>query len=147
MKFELRNTPEVSFASAFQPYSFLTRSSDHRFEDALLEPEKRLMLAVLEDAIECFQDHYAARCGNSRRAFVDAERWIFGTNRDWVFGFENICSALGFDPEYVRKGLRRWREKEALKRSLASSGSTLGGEPAAEASKTLRVPGVARCPT
>jgi hypothetical protein len=117
--------PSREIASAFQPYSFLTRTSDDRFEDKLLEPEKRLMLAVLEDAIECFKNHYAARCGKSRGAFVDAEKWVFGTNGDWVFGFENICSALHFDPEYIRKGLRRWREQESLKRALASSGSRL----------------------
>jgi hypothetical protein len=137
--------PSREIASAFQPYSFLTRTSDDRFEDKLLEPEKRLMLAVLEDAIECFQNHFAARCGKSRRAFVDAEKWVFGMNDDWVFGFENICNVLHFDPEYIRKGLRGWREQESLKRALASSGSTLGGEPAAEAAKTLRVPGVAQC--
>ena len=27
---------------------------------------------------------------------------------DWVFSFENICEALGFNPAYVRKGLLRW---------------------------------------
>jgi hypothetical protein len=142
MKFELRNTPEVSkhhnvlpsqeIVSGFQPYSLLTRTSDDRFEDPLLEAEKRLMLAVLEDAIECFQDNHSAHYGQRRRAFMDAQRWIFGAQSDWVFGFENICSVLQLDPEYIRKGLRRWREKESLKRAPAFGGSSLGGQPAAE---------------
>ena len=31
-----------------------------------LEPEKRLMLAVLEDAINCFQDNVLAQSGKER---------------------------------------------------------------------------------
>ena len=137
MKFELRNTPEVSFASAFQPHAFVTRISDHRFEDPLLEPEKRLMLAVLEDAIECFQENHSAHYGQRRRAFMDAQRWIFRAQSDWVFGFENICSVLHLDPEYIRKGLRRWREKESLKRAPAFGGSSLGVNLPPKPSKTL----------
>jgi len=79
-----------------------------------LEPEKRLMLAVLEDAVICFQDYYSARCGQSKKLFDEAQQWIFAPS-DWVFGFENICSALGFDAEYIRTGLMRWRAKELSK--------------------------------
>ncbi|HVO95503.1 MAG TPA: hypothetical protein VMT22_21785 [Terriglobales bacterium] len=74
------------------------------------------MLAVLEEALCCFQENYAAQHGKKKRLFDKVEQWFFGTGDDWVFSFENICSALGFEAEYVRKGLVQWR-KNALRRS------------------------------
>jgi len=93
----------------FQPDSLL---SAHYFgtlrRKTLLEPEKRLMLAILEDAIHCFQDNLLTQNARSRRLFEEAEEWIVEADGDWVFSFENICEALGFNPAYVRQGLRRW---------------------------------------
>jgi hypothetical protein len=73
-----------------------------------LEPEKRLMLAILEDAINCFQDNLPAQNVRGRRLFEEAEEWVVEADGDWVFSFENICEALGFNPTYVREGLLRW---------------------------------------
>jgi hypothetical protein len=83
-----------------------------RLADTFLKPEERLMLAILEDAIRCFQTHHSAQCGNSKRLFEEVRRWIFHTGDDCVFGFENICSVLGLNPGYIRRGLVQWREKE-----------------------------------
>jgi len=73
------------------------------------------MLAVLEDAIQCFQDNASARSGRRKRLFEEAEEWILEANSDWVFSFESICEVLGFNPQYVRQGLLRWKEKNLLK--------------------------------
>jgi hypothetical protein len=80
-----------------------------------LEPEKTLMLAVLEDAVRCFQENHAAQCGNRKRIFQNAHAWLFKPSSDWIFSFENVCAVLGFDPQYIRRGLRGWKEKELLK--------------------------------
>jgi hypothetical protein len=80
-----------------------------------LEPERALMLAILEDAVCCFQQHHLARCGNSKRVFEEAQRWFFKASDDWVFSFENICAVLGLDPQYIRGGLARWKGREASK--------------------------------
>jgi hypothetical protein len=32
-------------------------------------------------------------------------------DRVWLFSFENICDTLEISAEYVRRGLREWREK------------------------------------
>jgi hypothetical protein len=110
--------PTGSFAgelprSPFQPNTFMF---DQHFEDGrrktLLEPEKRLMLAILEDAIQCFRDTQSARCGKSKRLFDEVQRWILDVRGDWVFGFESICGVLELDPDYVRKGLMRWRDQQ-----------------------------------
>jgi len=92
-----------------------TRSAEQFFHqgprETLLEGEKRLMLAILEDAVHCFQDYHSATCGRNKRVFDEARRWIFEHRSDWIFGFENICGVLEFDPAYLRKGLARWSEK------------------------------------
>lgn len=102
-------TPDERIGALFQPDSLL---STHYFETlrrkTILEPEKRLMLAILEDAINCFQDNLLAQNVRRRRLFEEAEEWIVEVDGDWVFSFENICEALGFNPAYVRQGLLRW---------------------------------------
>jgi hypothetical protein len=99
--------------SLFQPDTLvLAQFFDDRRGKTLIEPEVKLMLAILEDAIQCFQDNVSSKHISRKRLFDDVQRWIFEVKDDWVFSFENICSVLGFNPEYVRKGLVRWREKE-----------------------------------
>ena len=75
-----------------------------------LEPERVLMLAVLQDAVLCFQDHVAATCQRKQMLHRDAAEWIFSTDRSYLFSFENICDALGYDADYMRQGLARWKQ-------------------------------------
>ena len=59
---------------------------------------KRLMLAVLEDALRCLQQtHAESRNPFHRRAFAEAEIWILDRKAQGPFAFETICEALG-DP-------------------------------------------------
>ena len=76
-----------------------------------MEPEKRLMLAVLEDAVRCFQDNVSAESDTKRKLFDEAEEWFLEEGDDRAFSFENICEALALNHEYVRQGLLRWKEK------------------------------------
>ena len=104
------DTASENIAALFQPDTLVSAQffGDRRGK-TLLMPEKGLMLAVLEDAITCFQENHEGRCKKSQKLFAEAEEWIFSLS-DWVFGFENICSALEVEPEYIRAGLRRWRD-------------------------------------
>jgi hypothetical protein len=81
-----------------------------------LAPEKMLMLAVLEDAVRCFQKHHTARTRQQKKEFDKAQRWIFGFRGDWVFSFDSICSELDLDPQYIRSGLARWLKNAAARR-------------------------------
>ncbi len=75
-----------------------------------LEADQELMLAVLEDAITCFQVHFAARDKQKTRLFREAEEWILLQEKsDWLFSFDNVCENLGLNPGYIREGLLRWR--------------------------------------
>jgi len=68
--------------------------------------ERRLMRAVLVDAIECYLKHMVPRRSIDFRLFRDAERWIFSRSVDWPFSFECICEALDVDTRLVRSTLR-----------------------------------------
>ena len=100
----------------FEPDTLLsTQYFGNLRRKALLESEKRLMFAILEDAVNCYQDNLLARYGRTRRLFTEAEEWIFESSSDWIFSFRNICETLGFNPEYVRQGLLRWKKKKTAK--------------------------------
>ncbi|HEY6365265.1 MAG TPA: hypothetical protein VI585_10805 [Candidatus Binatia bacterium] len=85
--------------------------------------EERLMLAVLQDAVECFQDYALAEYVWEKKLFQEAEDWIWEKNTDWPFSFENICESLQLDPDYIRRGLLVW---EHTKRKTHSAKSNAG---------------------
>lgn len=84
---------------------------------SIQEPERRLVLAILEDAVDCFTKHVAARDRRSRQLFLDAEEWFTDGDREWPFAFENVCDLVGLDAGYLRAGLMRWKEQAIAQRS------------------------------
>lgn len=80
--------------------------------DSSLCPEKRLMLAVLEEAVADYQRFLVATSNEGRRLFREAEDWFADDDTEWPCSFANICSALGFEVSYVRRGLLRWRDAQ-----------------------------------
>ncbi|HSR57841.1 MAG TPA: hypothetical protein VLL57_06610 [Candidatus Binataceae bacterium] len=87
----------------------------------LLEGEKRLILSVLEDAVECFMKCIDSTTNKGQRLFRDAEEWINLEDKRWVFSFDNVCEMLDVNPDYMRAGLRKWKERklEAIARRAA----------------------------
>lgn len=79
--------------------------------DASYQPEKRLMLAVLEEAVGTFQKYADAPGRRAQRLFAETEEWFASDDMEWPFAFVPICEGLGMEPGYVRSGLRRWRER------------------------------------
>ncbi len=77
----------------------------------LLEGEKRLILSVLEDAVECFMKCIDATTNKGQRLFRDAEDWINLEDKQWVFSFDNVCEMLDIEPEYLRRGLQLWKAR------------------------------------
>ena len=78
--------------------------------------ESRLLIAVLENAVECFQQYVRATGSAERQLFEEAEWWIMGGNEEEdtrldadgpCFSFRYVCEALGIDPDYLRRGLKR----------------------------------------
>jgi len=106
-------TSEEKIASLFQPDTLL---SDQYFENlrrkTFFEPEKRLMLAVLEDAIRYYQDNWFSRNSKRKRIFDETEEWILTPDSDWVLSFDHVCETLGLSPAYLRRGLLRWKQRK-----------------------------------
>lgn len=74
-----------------------------------LTPEHRLLIAILADAVDCYQKNLAARSAKGRRLCRDAEKWILSDDQAWVFSFRNICDTLGVDAEAMRARARDWK--------------------------------------
>lgn len=69
-----------------------------------LEPVKRLMLAVLDRAVNDFRTYAVVPTGRGRRLFAEVEAW-FRSSTDGALDFETVCQATGLDPDFIRSGL------------------------------------------
>jgi hypothetical protein len=82
-----------------------------------LDPTKKLMLAIVEDALKCFLANVSAHGGKNKKLFDEAEQWIMAEESDEIFSFATICEVLGLNPQYVRRRLMRWKEQKAFVRA------------------------------
>jgi hypothetical protein len=75
---------------------------------AMWQPEKRLMLAVLENALLPVLRNPGRRHGRlmERRPLTPEVRsWIASDAGDWPFAFVNICHVLGLDEQALRSAV------------------------------------------
>jgi hypothetical protein len=76
-----------------------------------VEGERRLMLAVLEDAVDSYRKYALARDPREQSCFLEAREWFLSDDRSWLFAFENVCDVLEMNPDYLRSGLDKWRRQ------------------------------------
>jgi hypothetical protein len=88
------------------------------YKKSLREGEERLMLAVLENAVEYFQKYVLARKPSGRELFREAEEWFLDKDGEALYSFESICETLGLHPDHIRKGLMVWKEARITMSSL-----------------------------
>ena len=88
--------PDVFLPSQFYGTAGLSRQVDG---------EKRLMIAILKDAVECLNKYRGARSSLGSSQYQNALEWVEDQGTEWLFSFNNICDLLGFDPGYLRKML------------------------------------------
>ena len=79
--------------------------------------EKHLMLAVLEDALDCFQKYAFTKENHARQIFGEAYEWIHSGDRDWPFR--------------SRTSARRWRSIRITSGADSNVGSTRPSPPVA----------------
>jgi len=89
------------------PSQYYDFSGGHR-----LTGEQRLMLALLADAINVYQQGAASRSTRKRMLYVDAERWILadGPSRH-AFSFETVCECLSINPAVLRRRMIAWKHE------------------------------------
>lgn len=72
------------------------------------EPERRLMVAILEDAVSCLSTDLRQCNPRQKKQYHEAKYWVTTDEEsEWIFSFKNICEVLGLDPGYLRRGLIR----------------------------------------
>jgi hypothetical protein len=97
--------PDIFLPSQFYGTAGLSRK---------LEGEKRLMIAILKDAVECLEKFRASSSSSGRGHYQNALEWVENDDTEWLFSFTNICDLLGFDPAYLRDVLLK-RENKYVK--------------------------------
>ena len=107
--------------------------------------ERRLLAAVLEDAITCFQRFLFAAGQRQRRLYREAEHWIMERARPVesegvcpYFSFDRVCDVLGLDADGVRDRLVLWREGQLANARAIATARTPWREPSATAARVQR---------
>jgi len=82
--------------------------------DPRSEPTKRLMVAVLEEAIAVVVNRSGRGSDDHRAVVREAERWLGSDDRSAPFAFATICDILGLDASRVRQTVDSWRGRQRL---------------------------------
>lgn len=111
---------EERVSSLFQPDTLLPEQYLDTFRRKVrLEPEKKLLLAILEDAIACYQKYIFASDAKGKALFRETESWVVEKGNEAVFAFDSVCEMLDFDPEYLRRGVAAWKSHALAQRNQA----------------------------
>ena len=83
------------------------------FGGARIQPEKRLQVAVLADAVLTFHQCAGDERARARRLFAEVDAWFASDDPNGPFAFVTICDSLKFDPatsaEDSGSGARTWK--------------------------------------
>jgi hypothetical protein len=71
-------------------------------------PYHHLLLAILEDAIHCFQRNFAVKDGPRRALFRETEEWLFDSDGTAFLSCPMVCETLGINSAQLRRYLREW---------------------------------------
>ena len=69
--------------------------------------ERSLLSALLFDGIQAYMNYVFATSARHRTRYREAFLWVTSSSREDLFGFDNVCEALGMDPNYIRHGLHK----------------------------------------
>lgn len=120
-------TVEDKVMTLFQPDILVGAQFQSTYQRRFnLDPERVLMLAVLQDAVVCFQENVTAKCKRKQIMHREAEEWIINKDRSYLFSFENVCEALGYDANYLRDGLLRWKQAMLARRRETGAREAIG---------------------
>jgi hypothetical protein len=110
-------------AAVFEPDVLLpSQHADRLRRRAEGDPERRLMIAVLEQGINDYVKLLGARDPERVARWREAEEWVEDRDASWLFSFENVCNVLDLEPEYVRRGLHDQKERAGTAERVAPTG-------------------------
>lgn len=76
--------------------------------------ERKLLLAVLRDAVDSFFRYRNDPTTRGRRLFRETHDWFWSADRSWLCSFNNICDQLHLDAGYLRRGLKQYYDPVAV---------------------------------
>ena len=79
------------------------------YPDTSATPCQRLLAAILEDAIRCFQKNCGAKGIRRRIIFHEAKLWLFERRDSGFTSCLSVCETLGIDVIQLRRYLRKWK--------------------------------------
>ena len=82
---------------------------DREFQATRRQPEKRLQLAVLADAVATHGRTATETSPYAQQLFSEVDEWFACDVAVGPFSFVGICDSLGIEPGYVLRGLRGLR--------------------------------------
>ena len=104
------------FSGLFQPDVMLPSQFLGGADSGIGGGERRLMAALLADGVEAYIGRsLSQRIGESKHSEV--QDWVESRDPGYVFSFDNVCTCLGIDPEYLRIGLARYVQTVRDKRA------------------------------
>ena len=70
------------------------------------EGERKLLFAVLEDAIRTYLRHRDLdEAARNNEEFIEAAEWLSCDDESGPFAFVSVCEALGIDADSLRSGI------------------------------------------
>jgi len=87
---------------AVLPAQFFIPAQDSH---AVWTGERRLMLAVLQEAFHTYRRYHNSSTRHGRRLFEEARQWFCTRENAGFYSFERICQHLYLDPGYLRRRL------------------------------------------
>lgn len=73
--------------------------------------ERKLAIAVLENALLDYTRYKEARYPKNRRLYQEAKDWLLSNETFYLHSFLNICAILGFDPKWIHEQLPQGLER------------------------------------
>jgi hypothetical protein len=101
---------------------------DRLFGATRLQPEKRLQLAVLEDAVLTFHRCAAGQNTRARNLINDVSSCVRSDDTSWPFAFLAICQSLNLNADWVRGGLLAWQRRPPVAQHKAFFRRNVGGD-------------------
>lgn len=97
----------------------------------MLDGEKKLLFAVLEDAIRVYVLNMNTRSATGRREFEEVCNWVNTRGNQDLFAFDALCEVFGIAPEALRQQLAVLSAADLPRRRVRSVGRrvplTMGG--------------------
>jgi hypothetical protein len=115
--------------SRFEPESILpSQFVEGRNKNEALEPIKRLMLAVLTDAVRCYQVAPMRKRSRADGHFERPRSGCSERSRMVRFSFENVCCTLDIAADYLRDALHKWQARRVRGDSSRGRPSLASGD-------------------